>query len=126
MKAAPFDYLRPDMLDETLAALAQYGADARIIAGGQSLGAMLNMRILSPKALIDINGLDDLAHVSVASDMIATGAMVRQSDAMVDRRIRDHVPLLARALPYVGHYQTRNRGALGAGSKPWIFSSRPW
>jgi CO/xanthine dehydrogenase FAD-binding subunit len=113
MKAAPFDYFRSDTLDETLAALAQYGLDARIIAGGQSLGAMLNMRILSPKALIDINGLDDLAHVSVASEMIATGAMVRQSDAMVDCRIRDCVPLLARALPYVGHYQTRNRGTLG-------------
>jgi 2-furoyl-CoA dehydrogenase FAD binding subunit len=113
MKAAPFDYLRPDTLDETLAALTQYGSDARIIAGGQSLGAMLNMRVLSPKALIDINGLNDLADVSVGSEMVATGAIVRQSDAMVDHRIRDHVPLLARALPYVGHYQTRNRGTLG-------------
>ena len=113
MKAAPFAYLRPDTLAETLAALAEHGDDARVIAGGQSLGAMLNMRIVTPKVLIDINRLSDLSSIDLDDPSLVTGATVRQSDAMADERIRTHLPLLAQALPHVGHYQTRNRGTLG-------------
>jgi 2-furoyl-CoA dehydrogenase FAD binding subunit len=113
VKAAPFAYLRPDTLAETLAALAEHGDDARVIAGGQSLGAMLNMRIVTPKVLIDINRLSDLSSIDLDDPSLVTGATVRQSDAMADERIRTHLPLLAQALPHVGHYQTRNRGTLG-------------
>jgi 2-furoyl-CoA dehydrogenase FAD binding subunit len=113
VKAAPFAYLRPDTLAEALAALAEHGDDARVIAGGQSLGAMLNMRIVTPKVLIDINRLSDLSSIDLDDPSLVTGATVRQSDAMADERIRTHLPLLAQALPHVGHYQTRNRGTLG-------------
>ena len=113
MKPAPFDYLRPDTVAEAVSALADYGADGRVIAGGQSLGALLNMRIFTPKALIDINGLGELTGVGVSDASVVTGAMVRQVDALADGRIRDQLPLLARALPHIGHYQTRNRGTLG-------------
>ncbi|HEU5067786.1 MAG TPA: FAD binding domain-containing protein [Sphingomicrobium sp.] len=113
MKAAPFHYLRAGSLSEALAALAEYGGDARVIAGGQSLGAMLNMRIVTPKLLVDINGLSELSTTDAAGGTVTTGALVRQADALADSRVSDQVPLLARALPHVGHYQTRNRGTLG-------------
>jgi 2-furoyl-CoA dehydrogenase FAD binding subunit len=113
MKAAPFAYLQPDTAAEALLALAQHGDDARVIAGGQSLGAMLNMRIVTPKVLIDINRLSDLSGMAIENGNLVTGAMVRQSDAMADARVRNNVSLLAQALPHVGHYQTRNRGTLG-------------
>lgn len=113
MKPAPFAYLRPETLDEALAALAAHGADGRVIAGGQSLGAMLNMRLVRPNAVIDINRLGELSTIAVEDGAVTTGAMVRQADALAEARIREAVPLLALALPYVGHYQTRNRGTLG-------------
>lgn len=113
MKAAPFAYHRPDTVAEALAALAEHGEDARVIAGGQSLGAILNMRIVTPKVLIDINRLSDLSGIAMEGRALVTGAMVRQSDALANQRIRKNLPLLAQALPHVGHYQTRNRGTLG-------------
>jgi 2-furoyl-CoA dehydrogenase FAD binding subunit len=113
MKPASFGYLRPSDVSETCAALAAHGEEARIIAGGQSLGAMLNMRLVTPSILIDINRIDALAQIEDAGEMIVTGALVRQTDALREPRIRNCVPLLAMALPHVGHYQTRNRGTLG-------------
>ncbi len=113
MKPAPFDYLRPESVTEALVALAQYGDDARLIAGGQSLGPMLNMRVATPNVLIDINDLGDLAGIDADRDGLATGTLVRQADVLADGALRRLVPLLAKALPHVGHYQTRNRGTLG-------------
>jgi 2-furoyl-CoA dehydrogenase FAD binding subunit len=113
MKPAPFKYLRPDSLPEALAVLAEHGDDVRVMAGGQSLGAMLNMRIVTPAILLDINRLSGLTNIERGTDSVATGSMVRQSDALVDAALCGNVPLLARALPNVGHYQTRNRGTLG-------------
>jgi 2-furoyl-CoA dehydrogenase FAD binding subunit len=115
MKPARFAYVRPDSVAEALAALAQHGEDARVIAGGQSLGAMLNMRLVAPQIVVDINGLADLSNINSEPGTVITGAIVRQSDALADTRVRNELPLLAQALPYVGHYQTRNRGTL-AGS----------
>ncbi|GAC1553120.1 MAG: FAD binding domain-containing protein [Beijerinckiaceae bacterium] len=109
MKAAPFKYVRPETLNEALSILAQHGDDVRIMAGGQSLGAMLNMRIVTPKILLDLNRLDELSAVNGR----VTGAMVRQRDALDHAPLMEAVPLLAQALPTVGHYQTRNRGTLG-------------
>jgi len=114
MKPAPFGYLRPDSVAEACEALARNGEEARILAGGQSLGAMLNMRLVRPALLVDINRLGTLSKIELTNDdAVITGAMVRQADALVDARIRARVPLLAMALPHVGHYQTRNRGTLG-------------
>ena len=112
MKPAPFDYIRPDTLDQALDVLARKGDDARILAGGQSLGAMLNMRLVKPAVVLDINRIDGLNRIETRSEHIATPALVRQSDALCSPILRDRVPLLAMALPHVGHYQTRNRGTL--------------
>jgi xanthine dehydrogenase iron-sulfur cluster and FAD-binding subunit A len=113
MKPARFAYVRPDTVAEALAVLAQHGEDARVIAGGQSLGAMLNMRLVTPKVVVDVNGLPDLATIKSEAGAIITGATLRQSDALIDPQVREQLPLLAQALPFVGHYQTRNRGTLG-------------
>jgi 2-furoyl-CoA dehydrogenase FAD binding subunit len=74
---------------------------------------MLNMRLVRPALLVDINRLDTLSKIEVTNEAVITGAMVRQADALADARIRNNVPLLSMALPHVGHYQTRNRGTLG-------------
>ena len=113
MKPVAFEYCRPDTLDEALVLLKEFGGDASIVSGGMSLGAMLNMRLVRPKALIDVNGLDDLARIGVDDGGAVTGALVRQADAMKSAALMDQVPLLARALPNVGHFQTRCRGTLG-------------
>jgi 2-furoyl-CoA dehydrogenase FAD binding subunit len=113
MKPAPFSYLRPGDANEACRALARHGEDARIIAGGQSLGAMLNMRLVTPAVLIDVNRLGALATIEDRGATITTGALVRQADALATPLIRSRLPLLAKALPHVGHYQTRNRGTLG-------------
>lgn len=112
MKPAPFGYIRPDNLDQALEVLARSGDDARILAGGQSLGAMLNMRIVKPAMIVDINRMHGLDQIENRGRYITTPALVRQADALSSPMIRDHVPLLAEALPHVGHYQTRNRGTL--------------
>jgi 2-furoyl-CoA dehydrogenase FAD binding subunit len=113
MKPVAFEYCRPDTVEEALDLLKEFGSDASIISGGLSLGAMLNMRLVRPKALIDINGLGDLASIRVGDATIATGTLVRQAAAMTFPALMSGVPLLAKALPHVGHYQTRSRGTLG-------------
>jgi CO/xanthine dehydrogenase FAD-binding subunit len=107
MKPAPFDYVRPETLEEGLAALAERGEEAKVLAGGQSLVPALNMRLVRPAALIDINRVLDLANVASVDGMLVVGATVRQADP----RLRSH-PLLADALPHVGHFATRNRGTV--------------
>ncbi len=113
MKPVAFEYCRPDTLEEAMELLGEFGSDASIVSGGLSLGAMLNMRLVRPKALIDVNRIDALCDIKAAESGTETGAMVRQAVALKSSKIADAVPLLARALPYVGHYQTRSRGTLG-------------
>jgi 2-furoyl-CoA dehydrogenase FAD binding subunit len=115
MKPAPFAYVRPRTVEQALEVLHQEGDAARILAGGQSLGAMLNMRIATPAVLVDINRIERLDRIEADRSGIVTGAMVRQAIALSDSLIATRVPLLAAALPHVGHYQTRSRGTL-AGS----------
>lgn len=111
MKPAAFDYIRADHLDEALEALARHGADARIIAGGQSLMPMLNMRLAQPAVLIDIMRIEALAKVETTKGW-RIGASIRQA-ALLDRPdLPTAQPLLAAALPWVGHWQTRARGTL--------------
>lgn len=115
MKPAPFDYVRAETLEEALTVLADAGDDAAVLAGGLSLVAMMNMRLARPEVLIDINGLAELETTGFVDGMVRTGALLRQAEAMASRELAEAVPLLARALPNVGHFQTRSRGTL-AGS----------
>jgi 2-furoyl-CoA dehydrogenase FAD binding subunit len=112
MKPAAFAYTAPKTTAEVLALLAQYGADARILAGGQTLGPMLNMRIATPAVLVDINRITDLKPPAPAGGNVMTHALVRQRDALEDQSLGSKVPLVQMMLPFVGHYQTRNRGTL--------------
>jgi carbon-monoxide dehydrogenase medium subunit len=112
MKAAPFRYHAPRTLDEALALLAT-SPNARVLAGGQSLMPMLNMRVVSPDDLIDINGVEGLSYIREEGAEIAIGAMTRQRDLEFSPLIASRLPLMAEAILYVGHRQTRNRGTIG-------------
>ena len=111
MKSAPFAYRRPDSVAEALDVLDEFGEDCRVLAGGQSLGAMLNMRLVTPRVILDINRLSELDRLSVSGRTIIIGAIVRQADALTARDAQA-ASLLTVALPHVGHYQTRNRGTI--------------
>jgi CO/xanthine dehydrogenase FAD-binding subunit len=93
--------------------LAEVGPEASVLAGGMSLAAMLNMRLVRPRVVIDINRIDDLDRVEYRNGEVRTGALVRQAAALADEHLAEAVPLLRLALPHVGHMQTRNRGTLG-------------
>jgi 2-furoyl-CoA dehydrogenase FAD binding subunit len=92
--------------------LAEHGADARIIAGGQTLAPMLNMRMVTPAVLVDINSVIDLPPLGFKADSIQTGALTRQRDAYEHIEIMRCLPVLRTTLAHVGHYQTRTRGTL--------------
>jgi 2-furoyl-CoA dehydrogenase FAD binding subunit len=112
MKPRPFDYVRPDTVDEVLALLAEYGDDARILAGGQSLLPMLNLRLIDPAVLIDIARIAELDAIKDRGDFIEIGAAVTQNKLMDWPQLAQKLPLVAAALPFVGHFQTRNRGTV--------------
>ena len=112
MKPASFDFLCPDTLEEALSALAEGGGDARVIAGGQSLVPMLNMRLARPALLVDIMRLDTLRRIEVSGDEIAVGAGVRQATLEAWPDLSRDLPLLAAAFPWLGHLQTRARGTV--------------
>jgi 2-furoyl-CoA dehydrogenase FAD binding subunit len=112
VKPAPFDYVRAETLADVHAALAADGDEARIIAGGQSLVPMLSMRLARPNTLIDIMHLPDLAEISDTGDTIRIGAGVRQASLLAWPELAERAPLLAAALPWVGHAQTRSRGTV--------------
>jgi carbon-monoxide dehydrogenase medium subunit len=112
VKPAPFDYFAPDTLDGVLAALARYGDDARPLAGGQSLMPLLNMRLIQPRAIVNIARCRGLDVLREESGCIRIGAMVRQVDAERADIVRRHCPLLAATLPYVGGMASRNSGTV--------------
>lgn len=112
MKPAAFDYLRADSLDEALEALAEYGDDAKIIAGGQSLMPMLNIRLVKPAVLVDISRLSELDYARTEGGHFEIGAIVTQGHLARSSSTAGAIPLLARALPHIGHFQTRNRGTV--------------
>ena len=112
MKPRPFDYVRPDTVEQALALLAEYGEDARILAGGQSLIPMLNLRLIDAKVLIDISRLAELDAIGERGDKIEIGAAVTQNKLMAWPQLAKKLPLVAAALPYVGHFQTRNKGTV--------------
>ncbi len=113
MKPAPFEYHRPASLAETFDLLDRYGDDGRILAGGQSLVPALNLRLAAPRAVIDINRVPDLDAIRVTSEGLLIGALVRQEALERSPLIREHAPLIAAAMPHVGHSAIRARGTIG-------------
>ena len=112
MKPAPFAYKKARSLEEAIALLGEH-KDARLLAGGQSLIATLNMRLSAPSLLIDINGIGGLDSTAHKGSTVEIGALVRHAQAERSDIIAKHAPLIARALPHIGHAAIRNRGTLG-------------
>ena len=113
MKPPRFEYLAPASLDEALAALAEHGDAAKVLAGGQSLVPLLNFRLVRPAYLVDLNDIPGLAYIRQDNGRVAIGALTRQRALETSTLVRDHVPLLADAMPQIGHVQIRNRGTIG-------------
>jgi aerobic carbon-monoxide dehydrogenase medium subunit len=112
VKPAPFAYKKARTLEEAIALLGEH-KEARLLAGGQSLIATLNMRLSAPSLLIDINEIGGLGGTAHKNGKIEIGALVRHAQAERSELIAKHVPLIARALPHIGHPAIRNRGTLG-------------
>jgi CO/xanthine dehydrogenase FAD-binding subunit len=108
-----FEYHAPDTIDEVLALLAEHGDEAKLLAGGQSLIPLLAMRLASPAQLVDINGVSSLAAVDERGDVITFGATVRERTAERSTIVNTRLPLLAEALPLIGHTAIRTRGTIG-------------
>jgi len=117
MKPRPFDYIRPNTIEEAVALLAEYGEGARVLAGGQSLVPMLNLRMVEAEALIDVSRIGALDVIreledKELGDTIEIGAAVTQNKLMAWPQLKQKLPLVAAALPHVGHFQTRNKGTV--------------
>jgi aerobic carbon-monoxide dehydrogenase medium subunit len=113
VKPAPFAYAKAKSLDHAIELLARPDGEARLLAGGQSLIATLNMRLSAPKLLIDLNGVSGLAGIAVKNGMVEIGALTRHVEAERSSDIAQHAPLIALAMPHIGHAAIRNRGTLG-------------
>jgi carbon-monoxide dehydrogenase medium subunit len=113
MKPAPFDYHRPDSAKAATQMLAEFGEDAKILAGGQSLVPMLALRLAYFDHLIDISRLDELKGIERRNGDVWIGAGTTDAAVGADELLRAAVPLLTRVTPFVGHFQIRNRGTLG-------------
>ena len=113
MKPPAFEYVRVGTTEEAVAELARDGEDTKLLAGGQSLMPMLNMRLAMPRRLIDLNRVGELEYIREREDGVAIGAMTRQRAVEKSALVARQVPLLADAMPWVGHFQIRNRGTIG-------------
>ncbi len=113
MKPAPFEYHAPESLGDVTALLAEYGDDAKVLAGGQSLVPMLALRLTRFEHIIDLNRVDDLSGVERTNGTLTVKSMTRQSAVEHDTAAGEAVPLLAEAIPLIGHFQIRNRGTVG-------------
>jgi carbon-monoxide dehydrogenase medium subunit len=112
VKPAPFAYRKARSLDEAVSLLGEH-ADARLLAGGQSLIATLNMRLSAPSLLIDINGLGGLDRIEAKDRTVTIGALTRHTQAERSDVIAKHAPLIASAMPHIAHPAIRNRGTIG-------------
>jgi carbon-monoxide dehydrogenase medium subunit len=113
VKAAGFAYHRPETVGEAVALLGQYGDDAKILAGGQSLVPMLAMRLTHFENLVDISRVAELQSIDLEEDQVRIGAATSHSLVGQDDEIAESVPLLTLSTPYIGHFQIRTRGTLG-------------
>ena len=112
MKPAPFKYHDPKTLSELVELMSNLD-DAKILAGGQSLMPMMNMRYVTPEDVIDINGVNELDFIKLENDHLTIGSMTRQKDILSNQEIFDKAPIFREALNHVGHIQTRSRGTIG-------------
>ena len=112
MKPAKFDYYDPRSLDEALALLGTHQGDAKVLAGGQSLMPLLNMRLARPNIVVDINRIKDLNYVRASDGGIAIGAIARQRALQTEQLIAERVPILREAAYYIAHPQIRSRGTI--------------
>jgi aerobic carbon-monoxide dehydrogenase medium subunit len=113
MKPPRFDYLSPRSIDEALGVLARHGDEAKVLAGGQSLVPLLSFRLVRPAYLVDLNDVGGLAGIRLDDGHLAIGAMTRQRAVETSPLVREYCPLLAEAMPQIGHVQIRNRGTIG-------------
>ena len=112
MKPVPFTYVRGESVEHVVETLREHGDDAKVLAGGQSLLPALNMRLLRPSVLVDLNFTTGLGEVTEENGSLRIGALVRQAAAQRSELVRTNCPLLAESLPLVGHVVTRNRGTV--------------
>ncbi len=113
MIPAAFDYIRAGSAEEALAALAEHGDEAKLLAGGHSLLPLMKLRLATPAVLVDIGRLDDLSYINDAGDHLAIGALTRHRDVETSALVQSQAGLLAEATSHVGDPQVRNRGTIG-------------
>jgi carbon-monoxide dehydrogenase medium subunit len=113
MKASAFAYARATSVVNALELLAAHGDKAKVLSGGQSLMPAMNLRLISPELIVDINGIAELRGIAVSGDTLKVGALTRHVDLMRSPEIAAHAPLLARAIAHIAHPAIRNRGTLG-------------
>jgi CO/xanthine dehydrogenase FAD-binding subunit len=113
VKPAKFDYYAAKDTNEALDLLARHGPEAKILAGGQSLMPLLNMRLARPKALIDLNSVDELKYIRKEDGRIAIGSMISETEVEDSPLVRESCPILADAVKLIGHPAIRNRGTIG-------------
>jgi len=113
VKPAKFEYHAPASVDEALAILGRYDGEARVLAGGQSLVPMMNFRLATPKAIIDLNRIAGLSYIEEDGEVVRIGSMTRQRRLEFDPQVAVKLPLLREALRWVGHLPTRSRGTIG-------------
>jgi CO/xanthine dehydrogenase FAD-binding subunit len=113
MKPAPFEYHAPESIEEALFLLHNYGGEAKLLAGGQSLVPAMNFRVVQPSALIDLNRVPELAYIHENNECLRIGAMTRERHLEFDASVATRTPLLHEAAPNIAHPQIRNRGTIG-------------
>ncbi len=113
MKPAPFAYVAPSSLAETLATLSAYGDEAKLLAGGQSLMPLLNMRLTTPAVIVDVNRLTALDYIRQDGDTVCIGALTRQYTLEQDPLIRTLIPFLRPVVKLIGHPPIRHAGTVG-------------
>ena len=114
MKPAPFEYFAPKTVDEALAHLAEYGYDAKVLAGGQSLIPMMNFRLVQPAVIVDINNIDELSHIrETAEGGLSIGAIARHNQVETSPLVAERAALISDAMPHIATIQVRSRGTFG-------------
>jgi carbon-monoxide dehydrogenase medium subunit len=113
MKPAPFDYVAPTTIDEACSLLAEAGGGATLLAGGQTLVPLLNLRMSQPFIVVDLNKIAELKGITRANGATRIGPMTRQCEVIADAALARDLPVLVQAVSHIGHHQTRNRGTIG-------------